>query len=150
MRRRLRRFILITGTTLCVLIAAAFVVSGWWYLGVQLPNRNGPGVGVNGGVFIVTLFQAWDELWVVADSVVPRMGGFRPGPIWQWWNVWELGGRGSRYVFVPIYAVFLAVAIPTMLVWRFGSKRVKPGHCQCGYDLSGNVSGRCPECGRGV
>lgn len=23
----------------------------------------------------------------------------------------------------------------------------KPGHCSCGYDLTGNVSGICPECG---
>jgi len=24
----------------------------------------------------------------------------------------------------------------------------KPGHCRgCDYDLTGNVSGRCPECG---
>lgn len=26
-----------------------------------------------------------------------------------------------------------------------------PGHCQrCSYDLTGNVSGRCPECGKGL
>jgi len=25
---------------------------------------------------------------------------------------------------------------------------IQPGHCQrCGYDLTGNVSGVCPECG---
>ncbi len=27
-------------------------------------------------------------------------------------------------------------------------KRRSPGHCnRCGYDLTGNVSGTCPECG---
>jgi hypothetical protein len=31
--------------------------------------------------------------------------------------------------------------------WIFPQWR-PPGHCQrCGYDLTGNVSGRCPECG---
>ena len=34
-RRRLRTFTLGTGTTLCVLIAAAFVVSGWWRVSIQ-------------------------------------------------------------------------------------------------------------------
>jgi hypothetical protein len=24
------------------------------------------------------------------------------------------------------------------------------GHCACSYDLTGNVSGRCPECGRPI
>ena len=23
-----------------------------------------------------------------------------------------------------------------------------PGHCPCGYDLHGNESGTCPECGQ--
>jgi hypothetical protein len=27
-------------------------------------------------------------------------------------------------------------------------KRRPPGTCRCGYDLTGNVSGTCPECGR--
>ena len=36
MIRRLRTFILITGTTLSVLIAVAFVVSRWWVCMLQL------------------------------------------------------------------------------------------------------------------
>lgn len=29
-----------------------------------------------------------------------------------------------------------------------GDERTRPGHCQsCAYDLTGNVSGVCPECG---
>lgn len=46
-------------------------------------------------------------------------------------------------------STFFVVGILPLIVhaWRrwlgFG-----PGHCKCGYDLTGNVSGRCPECGR--
>ncbi len=33
--------------------------------------------------------------------------------------------------------------------WR--KRRFRPGQCsRCGYDLTGNVSGRCPECGASV
>ena len=44
--------------------------------------------------------------------------------------------------------MFLATAIPTVLTWRFWPKPVKPGHCPRGYDLTGNVSGLCRECGK--
>ena len=44
MRRRLRRFVLIVGTTLCVLIAAAFVVSARWQFAYKYPRPNGPAV----------------------------------------------------------------------------------------------------------
>jgi hypothetical protein len=49
----------------------------------------------------------------------------------------------------PLWLVFLWTALPTMLVWLVRPRlRFPPGHCQrCGYDLTGNVSGRCPECG---
>ncbi len=62
------------------------------------------------------------------------------------WNAWSIL-RPDSEIFVPLYALFLAVAVPTLLVWRFGRKPVKPGHCRCGYNLTGNTSGVCPECG---
>ena len=43
--------------------------------------------------------------------------------------------------------LMLFTVVPTALLWRV-DRRVPPGHCRrCGYDLTGNVSGRCPECG---
>ena len=50
MIRRLRPLILITGTLLSVLIVAAFVVSGWWWLWVEI--RGGTFVGVHAGAFV--------------------------------------------------------------------------------------------------
>jgi len=33
----------------------------------------------------------------------------------------------------------------------FSGRHYPPGHCQrCGYNLRGNVSGRCPECGKPI
>ncbi len=51
------------------------------------------------------------------------------------------------WVRLPLWLPMLILAVPTgILFWR--DRRYPPGHCQrCGYDLTGNVSGRCPECG---
>ena len=57
----------------------------------------------------------------------------------------------DRFEFViPFWIPFLLVAIPTaFLFWR--DLRHPPGHCQkCGYDLTGNTSGICPECGERI
>ena len=50
---------------------------------------------------------------------------------------------------IPLWFPFLLVAVPTAWSWR--RSRYPFGFCQaCGYDLTGNVSGRCPECGRAI
>jgi hypothetical protein len=51
------------------------------------------------------------------------------------------------YIQIPLWIPFLLIAIPTaFLIWR--DRRIPHGHCQkCGYNLTGNASGICPECG---
>ena len=50
----------------------------------------------------------------------------------------------------PLWAATAAFAAPPAL-WIAGRhrRRPRPGRCRrCGYDLTGNESGACPECGR--
>ena len=62
---------------------------------------------------------------------------------------WEFtfGPRG-RLVILPIWIIFTATALTTLgcaLLCRWRGRR---GHCfECGYCLTGNTSGVCPECG---
>ena len=50
-------------------------------------------------------------------------------------------------VCVVIAAGAVAADLPTIILWR-RDRRPPEGHCQtCGYNLTGNTSGRCPECG---
>jgi hypothetical protein len=55
------------------------------------------------------------------------------------------------YLEFPYWLVAsLAALLPTVRLWSIGRarRRVRRGHCpRCGYDLTGNVSGVCPECG---
>jgi hypothetical protein len=66
-----------------------------------------------------------------------------------WWPYTYRHGNGG-YVYVPLWLPLLSFAVPTAFLW-WRDRRYPPGHCQtCGYNLTGNVSGICPECGTAV
>ncbi len=52
---------------------------------------------------------------------------------------------------IPIWpVVVLLAAFPSIVAFRITARRWRSrlqGHCNCGYNLTGNVSGVCPECG---
>jgi len=102
----------------------------------------------------------WFDMWVIDDRI-PWPNRFRLlGGVATPWVQRYL--PGSFIVFVPwnstvpytaimirlplIYPMFILAAI----AWWTYQRRAKPGHCRCGYDLTGNVSGRCPECGASI
>ena len=124
MNRRLRKFILITGTTLCLLIATAFVVSGWWLMILQIPTSIGPVLIVRGGMLWLAEGRWLLETFQVEPGTRPSIA-FGDGPDWLLWNYWGTSDFGVR---LPLYAVFLAVALPTLLVWRLTPKFPR-GHC---------------------
>jgi hypothetical protein len=65
---------------------------------------------------------------------------------WGWVDVGK-AITGDRWINIPIWLALFAIAVPTVILWQL-DRRPPPGHCQrCGYDLTGNVSGQCPECG---
>ncbi|MCB9850951.1 MAG: hypothetical protein H6817_09645 [Phycisphaerales bacterium] len=65
----------------------------------------------------------------------------------------RIGGKlgpliGVAFMFANLYSVPIALftGFVAHVKWR---KHRAPGSCsQCGYDLTGNTSGVCPECGR--
>jgi hypothetical protein len=46
---------------------------------------------------------------------------------------------------LPLWPPFLAVAAASAWCWWRDRRRPPPGKCHCGYDLTGNTSGVCPE-----
>jgi hypothetical protein len=59
------------------------------------------------------------------------------------------GRRGPTWcrVGVPLWVLLVLTLIPTAFLW-YRDRRWPRGHCQaCGYNLTGNESGACPECG---
>ena len=103
------------------------------------------------------------ELCLASGIVGLRWGG----PEWPFgyaegFEYWSPGGgleglllAGSsgtmRWVCVPFWPITYALVIWTVVAWWRGRDRWQPGSCpQCGYNLTGNVSGRCPGCGTEV
>jgi len=51
--------------------------------------------------------------------------------------------------FFVLGLVLLPIALPTAWLWHRDRRRIPPGHCPgCGYNLTGNTSGVCSECGK--
>ncbi len=139
MLRRLRTFTLWTGTTLSVLIAVGFVVSGSGFVVAEIETPYRLQLMLRSGAISVHLENPLNS-GVYVEWDASGLGDF------EYWNLWEIG---VRYVILPLYAVFAATAIPTLLIWRFVPKFPR-GHCRrCGYSLTGLTEARCPECGAG-
>ena len=67
------------------------------------------------------------------------------------WDVALLPSMLFREVWIPIWMLLVpSVCVSWFLYRRAGRKRLN-GHCpKCEYDLTGNVSGACPECGEPI
>lgn len=64
-------------------------------------------------------------------------------------DVWR---NGVTYgMSLPLWLMLLAVSLPTLFLWRRDRRRIPLGHCKrCRYNLTGNTTGVCPECGQRV
>jgi hypothetical protein len=73
-------------------------------------------------------------------------------PWTSWCHPYDYGVRPTHttlLLIIPLWIPFLLTLISTVLLCH-RDYRATPfsGHCQeCGYDLTGNTTGPCPECG---
>ena len=159
-RRRLRRCFRWPSLILTLVILAAYITSARW--AVYIRTSHGNGVGLWPGRLAIER-----NSWHIATAVVvPRswLGTPAPNPPSPQSPRDESTFRFSfeqrrlhnyRAWFIPLWwpltpAMVFAAALwsPELisLITRIG--RTRPGHCPCGYDLTGNTTGICPECGR--
>lgn len=71
---------------------------------------------------------------------------------YHWAPLFELG-KGYLVIELPLWMLWALTMLALLLLQRGPPPTVKPGQhwcAECGYDLTGNSSGVCPECGRRV
>ena len=90
-----------------------------------------------------------DYLLTKDSIVLTRDWPTRFGLSQRWRRIKRGGAGGLRGFVCPLWLVFLCTALPPTMLWLLRPRvRFPTGHCQtCGYNLTGNVSGVCPECG---
>ena len=95
-------------------------------------------------------YGPWDPVfWYVGDNgvvLIERDAYFRP------LGVLPSAGRtllgDGIEIYTPMWLWCLLLLAPTVWLWYREARRHSLAGCEhCGYDLRGNVSGRCPECG---
>ena len=120
------------GVGTCLLIVTVFAISMRWEFVYWNSSRMSR---IRGGCFtsIPIQYAASPNSWRCARHSrgvrlwgVKMRNGVLKGPLW-----------------IP----FVLIGTPTALLW-WRDRRPKAGFCKvCKYDLTGNVSGICPECG---
>lgn len=155
----LRRVLRLTGTALVVvLILGTLATIPWMQLGIN--SGQNYAVTLQGGA--VSFYWRVTDL---APNLTPLTA--RPDRAWAirhatWRDAREMWARfglrpsiarqiGMRWINLPTWIPLILVAAPTAILWRAHMKRPRKGACpSCRYNLTGNVSGVCPECGTSV
>ena len=140
-RYRIRQVAKRTGAILTILLVAAWGLSLRWRTGYH-PKAGRQLVINDGWIFIAYLddHACTGPGWFIDSARVSDRGTILP---------WVL--RGSGDVVIPFWVFIIVTVVPTVFLFYRDRRRPRPGCCMaCGYNLTGNTSGRCPECGAAV
>ncbi len=143
-RPKLRRVMKWVGVSVCVAIIGVYCLS--WCAVIEAKNGMNICWIQKGAACIQPDDDLWDAVWL---SVHWRLRDSTSYPA-QWWPknapVMWTSRLMDRY-WVPLWIPFVCVFLPTAIL--FWMDRPPPKGCclPCGYNLTGNVSGVCPECG---
>jgi hypothetical protein len=150
---KIRRALKWTGTIVCALLTLPYVFYVYQVSWIDRDGERSISL-VKGSISYVRPPARWPRFDPPYGWNVERW----PWPdVWvaRWWwppvslDSWGAFGSPASLVgiHVRVWLLLACAAALTGLLWWLDRHR-SPGHCQaCGYDLTGNVSGRCPECG---
>lgn len=156
MRKRWQSTIKWGGMVLTVLLLLAWASSTRWSIGIHQATASG---FLDEGC----IEFAWREPFDVQRGSLSVLGPHRHAVRARWWfresttsvralsmGSWQSSSYTSKRVSVPMWCLaVLTGAVSVPLLWRDRGRA--PGLChKCKYDLRGNRSGMCPECGASI
>lgn len=154
---RTRRMLKWTGAGLCALTISAYAFSYHSSVRYVSPGRRWDITAANGAINIY-----WGSTGAMTTNVMGWEFKSWPRQYVKWQTLMELEVPGSaafamtgqqtgdarRYI-APYWLLLLGTSIPTAWLFYRDRRRIRPSHCRrCGYDLTGNTSGVCSECGK--
>jgi len=146
-RSRIRRIAKWAGLAVCVMMMAAWGLSLRWSVGCWTQNI---------GTYLAagTWQYACDSgtSWTPGCAIQPLGRGSPPNARFGSWLPRRMRSPSGTLwmVWIPLWLPFVGIVVPTAYLF-YRDRRHPPGHCQrCGYNLTGNESGVCPECGTEV
>ena len=142
---RARRFFKWVTLGACILITTLWAAGWRWSFSYSTTHWS---VAVVGGVFGITI----GRVGTLYQYPLNRLNIEEFPRKWRW-MIWRphytsFAPSPGFVVIIPLWMVFLPVALLTAMLWRHDPRSL-PGRCRgCGYNLTGNVTGICPECGQ--
>ncbi len=162
--RRRWRILKWAGLVLSLLLGVTWLSSLRWAFGYVVADTSGPPALRRGGGIdayqparlIVNVRQGvFDGYYITSRlaNTTARPGWYvkRSDSTELFWRPIGLFNGYTWYGLLPLWIPCLIVTACTVVLWYLEHHRTLPGHCQkCGYNLTGNMSGICPECGEKI
>jgi len=150
-RRRVAKWV---ATGLLTLVLVGWAVSINYSVGYA--NKSlGTGVSIaNGGLYIKYVLESPPAYVPISPFATTRFHVNKSQGAWSWSLSRPFIIKTNKFSITIMVSFWLIVFVGfagTALLWRWDDTPMPPGHCQsCGYNLTGNVSGVCPECGEHI
>ena len=163
MPRRFRRILKWVGVLATALLFLAALTTLRWRLS-WLSGKKHIGIVLAAGAIVPT----WEDQElrdrfrgsILGNAEVAQPPGFHIEKmfddlsdaryVWSRFGLFPQSGVNvpHRYISLPLWIPFVLIGGTTLLLFWCDRHRIPPCCCQsCGYNLTGNVSGSCPECG---
>lgn len=143
-----------------ILLVATWIICAFSTISITRPRGQ---ISVGGGVLGLTMFHGSQADREARFQQVHQGAGFYFNiyPITpEFGFIWPITlddrvpqipnpPTWTSMVVIPLWIPVFVMALPTGWLWL--RRRRSTGGCtNCGYDLTGNISGTCPECGRAI